>query len=40
MIKRYKKWKNWQKQNNNNKLYQILVLFGLRHSTSFEFLYR
>lgn len=40
MIKHYKKWQNWQKRNNNDKFYQLLVLFGLMHSPSFEALYR
>lgn len=40
LIKRYEKWKNWQKRNDNDRLYQLLVLFGLRHSPSFEAIYR
>lgn len=39
MLKRYKKWKKWQKRNTNGKFYQLLVLIGLVHSPSFEFLY-
>lgn len=40
IIKRYEKWKNWKKRNDNDRLYQLLVLFGLRHSPSFEAIYR
>lgn len=37
MIQRYKKWRDWKKYNNNNTwFYQILVLFGLIKSPTFE----
>ena len=39
MIKRYKKWKNWQKYNANGRFYQFLVLIGLVHSPTFEVWY-
>ena len=40
MIKRYKKWKDWQKHNINSRFYKLLVLIGLAHSPSFEVWYR
>ena len=39
MIQRYKKWRNWKKYNNNTWFYQILVLFGLIKSPTFEIWY-
>ena len=34
---RFKLWKDWRKCSLNSKWFQILVLFGLAHSPTFEF---
>lgn len=39
MIFRFKVWKDWYRHNTNNTIYKLLVLFKLRHSPSFEYLY-
>ena len=36
MVKKYKKWKDWQKCCINSWFYKFLVLIGLAHSPSFE----
>lgn len=36
MILRFKVWKNWYKKCVNGRGYKFLVLFGLRHSPTFE----
>ena len=36
MVKKYKKWKDWQKRCINGWLYKFLVLIGFVHSPSFE----
>ena len=36
MVKKYKKWKDWQKCCINSRFYKFLVLIGLVHSPSFE----
>jgi hypothetical protein len=36
MIKRFKKWNQWRKNNLNNKFYQFLVLIGVVYSITFE----
>ena len=36
---RYKHWKFWSTRNRNGKLYQILVLFGILYSPSFEIMF-
>ena len=36
MVKKYKKWKNWQKRCINSWFYKFLVLIGLAYSPSFE----
>lgn len=35
-----KKWKKWQRRNINGRFYQLLVLFGIVHSPSYEYWYR
>lgn len=35
MIERYKKWKNWKKNNTNGRFYQFLVLIRFVESPSF-----
>lgn len=36
MVKKYKKWKDWQKCCINSRFYKFLVLIGFVHSPSFE----
>ena len=36
MVKKYKKWKDWQKRCINGLFYKFLVLIGFVHSPSFE----
>ena len=36
MVKKYKKWKDWQKRCINGWFYKFLVLIGFVHSPSFE----
>ena len=36
---RFKVWKDWYRHCTGNTVYKLLVLFKLRHSPSFEFLY-
>lgn len=36
MVKKYKKWKDWQKHCINGWFYKFLVLIGFVHSPSFE----
>lgn len=36
MIKRFRKWKDWRKYNNNSWFYQFLVLIGVRKSLYFD----
>lgn len=36
ICRRYKLWKNWCKHCSNSGLYKILVLFGIKHSLTFE----
>lgn len=39
MILRFKVWKDWYKKCVNGRGYKFLVLFGLRHSPTFNQLY-
>ena len=39
MILRFKAWKDWYKKCMNGRGYKFLVLFGLRHSPTFNQLY-
>lgn len=32
-------WNDWRKMNNNTKLFQLMVLFGLAESGTFNFQY-
>ena len=32
----FKRWKAWKKHNTNNPIYKLYVLFGWRHSPTFE----
>ena len=36
IIKKYKKWKDWQKRCINSRFHKFLVLIGFVHSPSFE----
>ena len=36
MVKKYKKWKDWQRHCINSRFYKFLVLIGLAYSPSFE----
>ena len=36
MVKKYKKWKDWQRHCINSWFYKFLVLIGFVHSPSFE----
>ena len=36
MVKKYKKWKDWQRHCINSRFYKFLVLIGFVHSPSFE----
>lgn len=40
MIEYLKAWRKWAKYNDNSKIYKILVLFGIYHSPSFEYVKR
>ena len=37
-MNRFKLWKRWKKDNRNSFLYQILVLFGIKDSPTFDML--
>ena len=34
---RYERWKTWKTVNTNSRLYKLHVLFGWRHSPTFEY---
>ncbi len=38
-IERFKKWNSWRKYNTNSKFHQLLVLFDIVKSPTFELWY-